>query len=159
MNTTIKRQKIYSRIYSRNFPKSGFIPTNEKFTWEHGTIIVPWWEPCKIFIWLGRDINLLSGALKITKSRIDNILNAVSLISWKMFVSSRILVNLLATYIIKIWHRQYCTTQNSIFSQISRTKFLLGQNFFNLGNYNDTDVWWNFYGSSTTKESLQIWDL
>ena len=61
--------------------KSGVIPNIQKSTW----------EPCKILTWLGIDINLSSGTFKITKSRIDNILNTISLISRKIFVSARTL--------------------------------------------------------------------
>ena len=64
--------------------KSGFIPNFNKSTW----------EPCKVLIWLGTDINLPSGTLKINKSHIDDILNTISLILRKIFVSTRALAKL-----------------------------------------------------------------
>ena len=64
--------------------KSGFIHNIQKYAW----------EPCKTYIWLGIDINLLSGTLKITKSRINNILNTISLILQKIFVSGRTLAKI-----------------------------------------------------------------
>ena len=71
--------KRKSEFVQETLTKSGFIPNIQKSTW----------EPCKILTWLGIDINLSSGTLKITKSRIDNILNTVSLILRKIFVSAR----------------------------------------------------------------------
>ena len=61
--------------------KSGFIHNIQKYIW----------VPCKILAWLGIDTILSSETLKITKSRIDNILNTISLILRKIFVSRRIL--------------------------------------------------------------------
>ena len=73
-----------SEFVQQTLTKSGFIPNIQKSTW----------EPCKILTWLGIDINLSSGTLKITKSRIDNILNTISLIMRKIFVPGRILAKL-----------------------------------------------------------------
>ena len=64
--------------------KSGFISNIQKSTW----------RPCKIFTWLGIAINLSSGTLKVIKSRIENILNTISLILRKIFISARILAKL-----------------------------------------------------------------
>ena len=77
--------KCKSEFVQETLTKSVFICNIEKSTW----------EPCKILTWLGIDINLSSGTLKITKSRIDNILNTISLILWKIFVSARTLAKLL----------------------------------------------------------------
>ena len=44
--------------------------------------------------WLGININLSSGTLKITKSRIDNILKTISLILRKTFASAKTLAKL-----------------------------------------------------------------
>ena len=76
--------KRKSEFVQETLTKSGFIPNIQKSTW----------KPCKILTWLGIDINLSSGTLKITKSRIDNILNTISLILRKIFVSARILAEL-----------------------------------------------------------------
>ena len=67
--------KRKSEFVQQTLAKSGFTPNIQKSTW----------EPCKILTWLGIDINLSSGTLKITKSRIENILNTISLILWKIF--------------------------------------------------------------------------
>ena len=76
--------KRKSELVQETLTKSGFIPNIQKSTW----------VPCKIFTWLGIGINLSSGTLKITKSRIDNILNTISLILRKIFVSARTLAKL-----------------------------------------------------------------
>ena len=49
--------KIKSELFRETLIKSGFIPENEKSTW----------EPCKIVTGLGIDVNLSSVALKITR--------------------------------------------------------------------------------------------
>ena len=67
--------KCKSEFVQQTLTKSGFTPNIQKSTW----------EPCKILTWLGIDINLSSGTLKITKCRIENILNTISLILWKIF--------------------------------------------------------------------------
>ena len=67
--------KCKSEFVQETLTKSGFICNIEKSTS----------EPCKILTWLGIDINLSSETLKITKSRIENILNTISLILWKIF--------------------------------------------------------------------------
>ena len=76
--------KRKSEFVQETLTKSGFIPNIQKSTW----------EPCKILTWLRIDINLSSGTLKITKSRIDIILNTIYLILWKIFVSARTLAKL-----------------------------------------------------------------
>ena len=76
--------KRKSKFVQQTLAKSGFIPSIQESTW----------EPCKILTWLGIDINLSSGTLKITKSRIDNVLNMIFLILRKIFVSARILAKL-----------------------------------------------------------------
>ena len=68
--------KRKSEFVQETLTKSGFIPNIQKSTW----------KPCKVLTWLGIDINLTSGTFKITKSRIDNILNTISVILRKIFV-------------------------------------------------------------------------
>ena len=79
-----EKAKHKSEFVQQTLTKSGFIHKIEKSTW----------ESCKILTWLGIDINLSSGTLKITKSRIDNILNTISIILRKIFVSARTLAKL-----------------------------------------------------------------
>ena len=117
--------------------KSGFIPNFEKSTW----------KPCKILTWLGIDIDLSSGTLKTTKSRIDNIFNSISLILRKIFVSARILAKLTG---------QAISTKYVIGDIVQlRTRFLYKSieqssswdKTFNIGNYNDTVdeiLFWKF---------------
>ena len=117
--------------------KSGFIPNIQKYTW----------EPCKTLIWLEIDINLSSGTLKITKSGIDNILNTISLILRKIFVSARTLVN---------FAEQLISTKYVIGNIVQlKTRFLYKSieqssswdKTFNIGNYNDTVdeiLFWKF---------------
>ena len=76
--------KHKSEFVRETLTKSGFIPSIQKFTW----------EPCKVVTWLGIDINLSSKTLKITKSCFANILNTISLILEKIFVSARTLAKL-----------------------------------------------------------------
>ena len=114
--------KRKSEFVQQTLAKSGFTPNIQKSTW----------EPCKILTWLGIDINLSSGTLKITKFRIDNILNTISLTLRKIFVSARTLLDNLTcwtTYFNKICNWRYRATQKSIPLQIYRTKLLMGQNF------------------------------
>ena len=112
--------KRRSQFVQETLTKSGFIPNIHKSTW----------NPCKILTWLGIDVNLSSGTLKITKSRIDNVLNTISLIFRKIFVSARILAKLAAQLIsTKYVIGDIAQLKNSIPSQIYRKKFLLGQNF------------------------------
>ena len=73
--------KRESKFVQENLTKSDFIPNIQKSTLE------PW----KILTWVGIDINLSSRTLKITKSRINNVLNIISLILQKIFVSAKIL--------------------------------------------------------------------
>ena len=90
----------------------------------------PTWEPCKILTWLEIDINLSSGTLKITKSRIDNILNTVSLILRKIFVLARTLTKLAGQFIsTKHVIGDIVQLKTRFPLQIYRTNFLKGQNF------------------------------
>ena len=118
--------KHKSDFVQQTLTKSGFIPNIQKSTW----------EPCKILTWLGIDINLSSGTLKITKSRIDNILNTFSLFLRKIFVSA--LAKLAG---------QHVSTKYVMGDIVQlKTRFLykyIKQSFswdktFNIGNYNDT---------------------
>ena len=120
--------KRKSEFVQQTLAKSGFTPNIQKSTW----------EPCKILTWLGIDINLSSGTLKITKSRIDNILNTISLILRKIFVSARTLAKLAG---------QLISTKYVIGDIVQpKTRFLyksIAQSFsldktFNTGNCNDT---------------------
>ena len=61
--------KRKSEFVQETLTKSGFIPKTQKSTR----------EPCKSLPCLAIDMKLSSGTLKITKSRIDNILNTISL--------------------------------------------------------------------------------
>ena len=56
-----------SEFVQQTLTKSGFIHNIQKSTW----------EPCKIHTCVVIDIKLSSGTFKITKSRIDNILNTI----------------------------------------------------------------------------------
>ena len=76
--------KRKSEFVQETLTKSGFIPKTQKSTR----------EPCKSLPCLAIDMKLSSGTLKITKSRIDNILNTISLNLRKIFVSARILAKL-----------------------------------------------------------------
>ena len=120
--------KHKSEFVQETLTKSGFIPNIQKSTW----------KPCKIFTLLGIDINLSSGALKITKFRIDNILNTISLILRKIFVSARPLAKLAGQLI----STKYVIGDNIQF----KTRFLYKSieqcsswdKTFNIGNCNDT---------------------
>ena len=129
--------KRKSEFVQETLTKSGFIPNIQKSTW----------EPCKILTWLGIDINLSSGTLKITKSCIDNVLNTISLISQKILVSARTLAKLAGQLI----------STKCVIGDIVRlkTRFLYKSieqssswgKTFNIGNYNDTadDIFfWKF---------------
>ena len=115
--------KRKSEFVQEILKKSGFIPNIHKSTW----------ETCKILTWLGIDMDLSLGTLKITRSCIDNILNTISLTLRKIFVSARTLLDNLTcwtTYFNKICNWRYRATQKSIPLQIYRTKLLMGQNFW-----------------------------
>ena len=79
-----EQAKRKSEFVQETLTKSGIISNIQKSTW----------EPCKILTWLGIDINLSSGTFIVAKSRIDNILNTISLTSRKIFVSARTLAKL-----------------------------------------------------------------
>ena len=129
--------KRKSEFVQETLAKSGFIPNIQKSTW----------KPCKILTWLGIDINLSSGTLKMTKSRIDNILNTISLILRKIFVSARILAKLAG---------QLISTKYVIGDILQiKTRFLYKSieqssswdKTFNIGNYDDTAdeiLFWKF---------------
>ena len=132
-----EKAKHKSEFVQQTLTKSGFIHKIEKSTW----------ESCKILTWLGIDINLSSGTLKITKSRIDNILNTISLILRKIFVSARTLAKLAG---------QLISTKYVIGDIVQlKTRFLYKfieqssswDKTFNIGNYNDTVdeiLFWKF---------------
>ena len=119
--------KRKSEFVQETLTKSGFIPNIQKSTW----------EASKIFTWLGIDINISSGTLKITKSCNDNILNIISLILRKIFVSARMLAKLAG---------QLISTKYVIGDIVQlKTRFLYKyieqssswDRTFNIGNYND----------------------
>ena len=122
----MKRQSANQNLFEK-LTKSGFLPSIQKSTW----------EPCKILTWLGLDINLSSGTLKISKSRIDNILNTITLILRKIFVSARTLAKL-AEQLISTKH---------VIGDIVQLKTRLLYKYieqssswdrtFNIGSYND----------------------
>ena len=60
--------KCISEFFLETLTRSGFIPNIQKSTW----------EPCKILACLGIGINLSSGTLKITKSRIMDMLALIT---------------------------------------------------------------------------------
>ena len=114
--------------------KSGFIPNIRKSTW----------EPFKILTWIGTDINLSSGTLKITKSHIDNILNTISFILRKIFVSARTccqakLQAKLAGQLISIKYviADIVQLKTRFFYKSIEQSFSWGK-AFNIENYNDT---------------------
>ena len=120
--------KRKSEFVQETLAKSGFTPNIRKSTW----------EPFKILTWIGIDGNLSSRTLKITKSRIDNILNTISFILRKIFVSARTLAKLAgqlisAKYVIgDIVQLKIRFLYKSI-----EQSFSWGRTF-NIGNYNDT---------------------
>ena len=128
--------KRKSEFVQQTLRKSGFIPKIQKSTW----------EPCKILTWLGIDISLSPGTLKITKSRIDNIWNTISLILRKIFVSARTLAKLAGQltstkYVIgDIIRLKTRFLYKSIEQSSSRDKA------FNIENYNHTveEILFNF---------------
>ena len=117
--------------------KSGFIPNIQKSTW----------DLCKILTWLGIDINLSSGTLKITKSRIDNILNTISLILRKIFVSARTLAKLAGQLISTKYVIGDIVQLKTRFLYKSIEQSSSWDKTFNIGNYNDTVdeiLFWKF---------------
>ena len=111
-------------------PKSEFVQETSAKSGSIPNIKKPTWEPCKILTWLEIDINLSSGTLKITKSRIDNILNTVSLILRKIFVLARTLTKLAGQFIsTKHVIGDIVQLKTRFPLQIYRTNFLKGQNF------------------------------
>ena len=129
--------KRKSEFVQETLTKPGFIPNTQKSTW----------EPCKFLTWLGIDINLLSGTVKITKSRIDNVLNTISLILWKIFVSARTLAKL-AGQLISAKHVIGDIVQlKTRFLYKSIEQSSSWDKTFNIGNYNDTVdkiLFWKF---------------
>ena len=117
-----------SEFVQETLAKSGFIPNNQKSTW----------EPCKILTWLGIDINLSSGTLKITKSRIDNILNTISLILRKIFVSARTLVKLAEQLISAKYVIGDIVQLKTRFLYKSTEQSFSWDKTFNIRNYNNT---------------------
>ena len=123
--------------YEEALTESGFIPNIQKSTW----------KPCKILTWLGIDINLSSGTLKITKSRIDNILNTISLILRKIFVSARILAKLAGQLISTKYVRGDIVQLKTRFLYKYIEQSSSWDKTFNIGNYNDTVdeiLFWKF---------------
>ena len=123
----MKRQNPNQNFFKK-LTKSGFIPNIKKSTW----------KPCKILTWLRIDINLSSGTLKITKSRIDNILNTISLILRKIFVSARILAELAGQLISTKYVIGDIVQLKSRFRYKSIEQSSSWDKTFNIGNYNDT---------------------
>ena len=129
--------KRKSEFVQETLTKSGFIPNIQKSTW----------KPCKILTWLGIDINLSSGTLKITKSRIDNILNTISLILRKIFVSARILAKLAGQLISTKYVIGDIVQLKTRFLYKSIEQSSSWDKTFNIGNYNDTAdeiLFWKF---------------
>ena len=117
--------------------KSGFTPYIQKSTR----------EPCKILTWLGIDINLSSETLKITKSRIDNILNTISLILRKIFVSARTLTKLAGQLISTKYVIGDIVQLKTRFLYKSIEQISSWEKTFNIGNYNnevDEILFWKF---------------
>ena len=124
-------------FFQETLTKSGFIPNIKNSTW----------EPCKILTWLGIDINLSSGTLKITKSRIDNILNTISLILRKIFVSARTLAKLAGQLISTKYVIGDIAQLNTRFLYKSIEQSSSWDKTFNIGNYKDTVdeiLFWKF---------------
>ena len=121
MGDGIGTAKRKSEFLQETLTKSGFLPNIQKSTW----------EPCKILTWIGIDIKLSSGTLKIIKSRIDDILSTISLlILRKIFVSARTLVKLAGQLIsTKCVIGDIVQVKTNRVEQIYKTKFLMGQNY------------------------------
>ena len=129
--------KRKSELVQETLTKSGFIPNIQKSTW----------VPCKIFTWLGIGINLSSGTLKITKSRIDNILNTISLILRKIFVSARTLAKLAGQLISSKYVIGDIVQLKTRFLDKFIEQSSSWDKTFNIGNYNDTVdeiLFWKF---------------
>ena len=130
--------KSKSEFVQETLTKSGFIPNIQKSTW----------EPCKILTWLGIDINLSSGTLKITKSRIDNILNTISLILGNIFVSTRTLAKLAGQLISTKYLIGDIVQLKTRFLYKSIEQSSSWDKTFSIGNYNDTVdkiLFWTFF--------------
>ena len=126
-----------SEFVQETLTKSGFIPNIQKSTW----------EASKIFTWLGIDINISSGTLKITKSCNDNILNIISLILRKIFVSARTLAKLAGQLISTKYVIGDIVQLKTRFLYKSIEQSSSWDKTFNIGNYNDTVdeiLFWKF---------------
>ena len=119
--------KCKSEFVQETLTKSVFIPNIQKSTW----------EACKILTRLGADLNLSSGTLKITKSRIDNILNTISLILRKIFVSARTLAKLAGQLIATKYAIGDIVQLKSRFLYKSIEQSSSWDKSFNIENYND----------------------
>ena len=129
--------KCKSEFVQQTLTKSGFTPNIQKSTW----------EPCKILTWLEIDINLSSGTLKITKSRIDNILNTIYLILRKIFVSARALAKLAGQLISAKYVIGDIAQLKTRFLYKSIEQSSSWNKTFNIGDYNDTVdeiLFWKF---------------
>ena len=129
--------KHKSEFVRETLTKSGFIPSIQKSTW----------EPCKVLTWLGIDINLSSETLKITKSCFANILNTISLILRKIFVSARTLAKLAGQLISTKYVIGDIVQLKTRFLYKSIEQSSSWDKTFNIGNYNDTVdeiLFWKF---------------
>jgi len=68
-----------SRIVYETLIKAGFVPNAQKSIW----------EPTKVLTWLGIEINLNLGVLKITPERISNILKTANFLLSNKYLSAR----------------------------------------------------------------------
>ena len=126
-----------SEFVQQTLTKSGFIHNIQKSTW----------EPCKILTCVVIDIKLSSGTLKITKSRIDNILNTISLILRKIFVLARILAKLAGQFISAKYLIGDIVQLKTRFLYKSIEQSSSWDKTFNIGNYKDTVdeiLFWKF---------------
>ena len=129
--------KRKSEFVQETLTKSGFIPKTQKSTR----------EPCKSLPCLAIDMKLSSGTLKITKSRIDNILNTISLILRKIFVSARTLAKLAGQLISTKYVIGDIVQLKTRFLYKSIEQSSSWDKTFNIGNYNDTVdeiLFWKF---------------
>ena len=126
-----------SEFVQQTLTKSGFIHNIQKSTW----------EPCKILTCVVIDIKLSSGTLKIHKSRIDNILNTISLILRKIFVSARTLAKLAGQLISSKYVIGDIVQLKTRFLYKSIEQSSSWDKTCNVGNYNDTVdeiLFWKF---------------
>ena len=129
--------KRKSEFVQQTLAKSVFTPNIQKSTW----------EPCKVLTWLGVGINLSSGTLKITKSRINNILNTISLILRKIFVSARTLAKLAGQLVSTKYVIGDTAQLKTRFFYKSIEQSSSWDKTFNIRNYNDTVdeiLFWKF---------------